>query len=479
MERNDFAYFSGMKKFVFLLVLFPKVSFCQASYFEKIFGDTTGSCYGISVVQLQQGNVLVAANFIDASTSKQEIQLFKFDNAGNELSQIHFTEPVTQGVNKMKFTPGGNLLFAGYSTDSSGNFEGMLFETDTSGNVLWRQTYGTDSTHEQLQGIDFTTAGDILSSGFTKNPAGAGNAFYLIKTNSSGNMLWQQVYPASHNAISDAVISLSGGDIFISGDRQRPNLLYTNTLVKADSAGNFMWDLEMPGQYNNGCKNDLLSSSGDILIVGESATATSFLFDPAISRIDTAGNIKWQLVYPGSNSSTDAAFDMIEPLPENFFVAGYGLNTVNNSADVFLMRIDSSGNELSRIYFGENDFDAAYSLTKSVSGNDCYITGTSVRNSLNRGYLIFTALPGLTGINEHADQEIFTVFPNPTDGEINFKTGKGKVNVTIYDSVGRELILKKYSDKNFVSLNINKRGIYFFIVIGENHFYRSGKLVVE
>ena len=57
------------------------------------------------------------------------------------------------------------------------------------------------------------------------------------------------------------------------------------------------WDLELPNSYNNGCKNDFFTSAGDVIIVGESATATSFNFDPAITRLDTAGTIKWSYVY--------------------------------------------------------------------------------------------------------------------------------------------------------------------------------------
>ncbi len=473
----------SINKFILLSFFIPLTLPAQNTYYETIFGDTTDNCTGVSIEQLVSGNFVVAANSSNIITGSNVIQLYKFDKNGTELMHITFPLINNERVFKMKGTPDGHLLFAGIATDSTGNGDGLLMKTDTSGNIIWRSVYGRPLTEESLQGIGFTSQGEILSSGYTKNQTGSGHSLYLIKTDTAGGMLWDQQYDSAFNSYSDAVIVLINGDIIISGDRQRTSGNYTNAIIHTDSAGNLSWELDLPNAYNNGCKNDYFTSNGDVIIVGESATATSFSFDPSITRLDTSGNIKWNYIYNGSPNSTDAAFDMIEPLPENYLVTGYALNPANNSADVMLMRIDSSGTEISRTYFGDSmSVDIGLAITKNQFASGCYITGTTVRNQVNRGYLIYTDLLGIPAAisDNHFNNNDIVLYPNPADDLLYVIIPTlEKYSISIFDITGNRMLLPDALSQNIFSIKKLASGIYFANIELAGKIFRKPFIVLH
>ena len=329
------------------------------------------------------------------------------------------------------------------------------------------------NTNESFQGIN-SDGNFVFVSGYATNQNGSANSLYVMKLDTAGNISWDYVFNYPFNSTSDAVIPLPGGDIIASGDKLLGGGIYTNFIVRIDSGGNYVWDFDL-NQYNSGCKNDFMSASGDIYIVGESATSGNFLFDPTVTRIDTAHNIQWSNTYPGAVNATDAAMDMIEPLPENFLVTGYGVNPANNSADIFLMRIHSSGTEINRSYFGDTTFDIAYSLIRANGNAGCYITGSTDRNGHNQGYLIYTGLMGIpTSIKDQTDTgQFYIVSPNPCNDILTIvrkNSGLQNIYISLTDATGKYLIKDKtINNEKIFNLPIGQvaSGLYILNIRGE------------
>ncbi len=444
---------------LFFSLALARISQAQQS-FEIFFGDSSQQCSGGSVVQLSSGNLLVLAHCID-TVSVNIIYIYKFDSNGNYISNTVI--PVNNiHADKMKQMPDGNLIIAGSIVDSTGNYDGLLIKTDTAANIIWYFNYGRTISNENFSGVEFLPSGGIVASGYTKNPTGAGNAFYVVAMDTSGNSVWEQTYSTLLNSYSDAVVAMPDGTLMISGDRALPSNQYTNTIIHTDSAGAIIWDLQMPNPYNNGCKNDLRTSDNDILIVGESATASNPIFDPSISRIDTSGNVKWSYTYPGSAVTTDALFDIVEINPQLYITVGYGGNPVNGSADLVLMQIDSSGNEISRFYIGDTSgLDIGVSIIKSLNAQGIYIAGSTVRNGNNKGYLIYRSFSSIQGLNDAAPPPSVKMWPNPTTGKVFFSglNISEKTSVEIHDLQGRQ-ILKSVAKESELDLGWLLNGIY-------------------
>jgi len=71
----------------------------------------------------------------------------------------------------------------------------------------------------------------------------------------------------------------------------------------------------------------------------------------------------------------------------------------------------------------------------------------------------------ITDINNFASNTAVYIYPNPTSGPVNFIL-PGKVNVTVYDKLGKQVLQTEFSDNNAViDLNGFENGIYFIKLV--------------
>src|SRR5207248_1415853 len=91
-------------------------------------------------------------------------------------------------------TADGNYIMLG-STTSFGSGAGDIFllKADSLGNLLWAKAYG-GTVGETGNGLQITSDGGYIIVGTTSSFGGGANDVYLIKTDSSGNLLWPKAY---------------------------------------------------------------------------------------------------------------------------------------------------------------------------------------------------------------------------------------------------------------------------------------------
>jgi hypothetical protein len=468
------------KLFLCLWLLHSAVQ-AQPSFFEKVFGDSADDCNAKGLVQLASGKVIVATN--NFNLSGNTIKLFGFDSTGNPVDTISVIAINRQQTVNRMIMADGFLYLTGFEYNSFSNSFAFLIKSDTAGNFLWNKFYGDSVSNYSFQGIA-VQGNSVFCSGYISNPSGTGNSMYIMKLDTAGNFIWNYIYAYPFNSVSDAVIPFEDGNIIASGDKL-VGTVYTNFLVKLDSSGNFIWDYDLPNPYNNGCKNDFLSASGDIYIVGESSSASSFYFDATVTRIDTAHNLQWSYTYSGWPAATDAAMDMIEPLPGHFLITGYGVNPADSSADIFLMRIDSTGTEIDRTYIGANTFDIGYSIIKANSNAGCYIAGSTDRNGHNQNYLVYTGLLGIQpSVKDYKGIENnFSISPNPCSDFVTVKSnasGFQHLSISLADVTGKYLISDKMFTGKIINLSVENiaSGIYFISVNDGSNVYNQ-KIIIQ
>ena len=139
------------------------------------------------------------------------------------------------------------------------------------------------------------------------------------------------------------------------------------------------------------------------------------------------------------------------------------------------------------VLFTNNIANGFPSMPENVDLAD--ITNTDVALSNGNIYVIWqddvsgtvkyrkgTFTPTTTDINE-ADENHFSVYPNPSSSEININFyPNSTTEVEILNTLGETIILTK--NKNKVDISMLPDGIYFLKVKDENHFY-SRKIVKQ
>ena len=106
---------------------------------------------------------------------------------------------------------------AGYTNSfGAGGKDFWLVKTDSVGNQLWNKTYGGPGDEVAYSVIQTNDEGYALA-GYTNSFGAGGKDFWLVKTDSVGNQLWNKTYGGPGDEVAYSVIQTNNGDYILSG----------------------------------------------------------------------------------------------------------------------------------------------------------------------------------------------------------------------------------------------------------------------
>ena len=152
--------------------------------------------------------------------------LIKVDSSGNkQWEQFYFDKKMNTnlgGANSIVMTSDGGYALAGGS---------YLYKTNSTGNLQWRQFYS---------GIEISSlanTGDGYTLGGSKN-----GSYWLAKVDPAGQIIWNQTYGGETDSRSWSMIQTSDGGYAMAGTRNTNSSAYNIWLIKTDSLGNMLWN---------------------------------------------------------------------------------------------------------------------------------------------------------------------------------------------------------------------------------------------
>ncbi|URZ18186.1 hypothetical protein [Clostridium felsineum] len=200
--------------------------------------------------------------------------------------------------------------------------------------------------------------------------------------NTTPSVQWQKTYEDSTSNIgSNSVQPTDDGGYLIGGC-----INYGSPyLMKIDSQGNKVWDktINVPNSKNSSISSIKPTGDGNYIIIGNKGY---------IAKIDPNGNIIWEK----SDTTTEELeySEIIQTSDGNFAIVG-DESTQNNKFDVYLLKIDGSGNKIFEKTIGNADNDFGASIKQTVDGG-YIILDTNIGNATDQPYLIKTDRYGNT-----------------------------------------------------------------------------------
>jgi hypothetical protein len=195
---------------------------------------------GYSVQQTDDGGYIVAGITGSYGAGLDDLYLIKTDAYGDTLwTRTCGGTDMDQGYSVQQTADGGYVACGcTFSPSAPSESDIYIVKTDAHGNTLWARTYG-DSGIDRCFSVQQTTDGGFILAGETV-PLGAYQYdVYIVRTDSTGDVLWSKTYGGPSADRSSAVKRTADGGYVIAG---RSNSFgigdYDIYLIKTDSLGN-------------------------------------------------------------------------------------------------------------------------------------------------------------------------------------------------------------------------------------------------
>ena len=194
-------------------------------------GDYT---FGNSVQQTEDGGYVITGVWLDS-----RIWLIKTDGQGNEITNSLLGGSDSGVGNSVQQTEDGGYIIAG-STQSYGNGGSDIYLIKAGGQILieeWNQTFGgNDDDHGKS--VQQTEDGGYIIAGSTQSYGNGGSDVWLIKTDSQGQVEWDQTFGGGNDEYGYSVQQTEDGGYIITGHTLSPGGYSDVLLIKTDLEGN-------------------------------------------------------------------------------------------------------------------------------------------------------------------------------------------------------------------------------------------------
>lgn len=285
------------------------------------------------------------------------------------------------------------------SMGGSNNEVGRSITTDGSGNVYTTGTFQGTADFDPGVGV-----ANLISAGSTD--------LFIQKLDASGNLIWAKAIGATGAEIGFSITTDVSDNVYTIGSFSGtvdfdPGAGISNLIAvggsdifiqKLDSDGNFIWAKAMGGSGNDYGRSITLDASGNVCNTGSFQSTVDFnpgagvdnlvsagSNDAFIQKLDTDGNFIWAKAIRGGSNNIGSS--IATDLSGNVYTAGSLQGTadfdpgvgVNNlvsagNTDIFIQKLDASGNFVWAKRMGSWYIDAATSIKTDDLGN-IYTTG--------------------------------------------------------------------------------------------------------
>lgn len=245
----------------------------------------------------------ISADKTEACIGGFDYWILKIDITGNIEWQHTIGGNQDDELTSIQQTSDNGYVIGGYSLSgisgnkteaSMGGLDYWIVKLDSSGNIIWQNTIG-GNLDDKLRSIKLTAEGGFILCGYSysdvsgdKTEASIGPFgyadFWIIKTNSTGDIEWQNTIGGEMNDIPwDISQCFDGGYILggysysgVSGDKTEENQGNSDYwVVRLNESGNIVWQKAIGGNSFDVLFSIEITSDGGTILAGYSNSEIS------------------------------------------------------------------------------------------------------------------------------------------------------------------------------------------------------------
>jgi hypothetical protein len=258
-------------------------------------------------------------------------------------------------------TDDGGFALCGYTTSYSSNSRFYLIRLNSEGDTLWTRTYSTSSSNCWANSLIPSWDNGFLIAGRKSGNAATLDDIFIVKTDSSGEENWRRTYGSSGNDGATSISKIVPNEYAISG-----YFSHSAYLMKLDISGNALWASTYGGSSTDSANSAIPTNDHEIIFVGMTRSFGHGNRDIFIVKTDSYGDTIWTKAYGGSGN--ELAKSVIETSDSCYIIAGRTNSFGSGGYDVYVLKLDSSGDTLWTRTYGSTNDEWANSICQSSDG---------------------------------------------------------------------------------------------------------------
>ena len=275
----------------------------------------------------------------------------------------------------------------------------ILLLLNQSPQVEWARIYGGDGEDYARAVLESPDKG-FIAIGST-NSSGSGYDVYIFKVDSSGYPVWSKTYGGDGDDYGYAFCATSNKYLIVGSTDSYGQGMRDIFLIMIDQNGDTIWTKTYGDSLDEIGYSIVLAGDGGFLICGTTNSSSAGGYDVLVMKLDSLGGIVWSKTYGGPFD--DRGFCIDATNDNGCIIAGSTYSFGNGGSDVYVIKIDSLGNEEWMGLYGVN-LDESGFCVKQTADSGYVVCGTAYVNLLGyewcllrynrRGNLVWNTFQG-------------------------------------------------------------------------------------
>lgn len=273
----------------------------------------TGDEYAYALTKTDEGGYVIAGPTTSFGPIPWvNILVVKTDSSGHQLWYKTFGGTGTYYVFDILETSDGGYIISGgqqlHDPDLPTYFDFWLLKIDSDGNLLWEKTYG-GARSDSASDIAQTNDGGYIMAGYT-TPVGSDQAdFLVVKIDAAGNMLWNKSYGGTNDDWANSIAQITDGGYIIVGYTESYGAGDTDSwVIRTNSAGDVLWNNTYGGTASDGACMVIVENE-QYVIVGQTKSFGAGMNDFWLMKISDDSTEPPSTATPNPTPSSSGSSD--------------------------------------------------------------------------------------------------------------------------------------------------------------------------